>query len=190
MNNRDGDRVGVKRYCARGHACWVVAVLVAAIVVGAIKLPTLDVPRDAMALGVLALVILGVSVLLLVADARSAVEVTRDGLAIRMWPQLDHFVPWEQVTGVQWRHAWWRWLGEHVLGRVQPGAHGCVELEFCDEEGRPRRETIANYIALGRPPVAVAQMIEEIATRARLTEAQRPPTVWYPRFEYAQWHKA
>ena len=190
MNNLDGGRVSVKRYCARGHACWAVVVLLGVAGVIAFKLPALRASGAVMALGAVALVLVAVAALLVAAEAQSGVEVTDEGMIIRQWPHLDRFVPWRSVTGVRWRHAWWRWLAEHIWARCQPGAHGCVELEFTDEEGRARREPIANYIALGRPPASVTQMIEEIAERARLTDINKPPAVWYPRFEYTEWHRA
>jgi len=187
MENRDGGRDRVRVYCTRGHACWVAVLLVGA--AGVIVVRTLTAPTPG-PLGVVAVLLLIVAGLITFAEINTDLRVGEKGLTVRAWPHPDRLVAWERIAGMRWRHGWWRWLAESLGLRLQPGAHGVVELAITDDAGTPHWTTIANYVCCGSPPAAVRELLDEIAQRAGLSRvAERPPTL-RPKFEETQWARA
>lgn len=186
MQNED-DHGGVTVYCTRGHACWVVVLLLGVVTAIVVTLPGRPTPVGPVAPGVVVFLLLVVAALITIAEINTDLRVRDEGLLVRAWPHPDRMVPWERIAGMRWRHGWWRWLAEGLGLRLQPGAHGVVELAIADDAGTPHWTTIANYVCCGTPPGTVHDLLAEIARRAGLSQvAQRPPTI-RPKFEETQW---
>ena len=141
-------------------------------------------------LGIIAFTLVTVAALLVVAEIKTNIRVEPRGLTIRQWPDLDRFVSWDRVVAMHWRHAWWGAIARRLRLCCQPGAHGFVELDITDGEGRVRHDTITNYVCLGKPPASVLSMIEDIAARAGLARDDQRPEPWYPHMEEANWDRA
>jgi len=154
------------------------------------RIPQMPTPGVRTALGVIVCVLLMVVALLFVAEIKSSIRVGTRGLTIRHWPDFDRFVPWNEVVGMRWRHGWWGTLARRLHLCCQPGAHGFVELEISDPEGHVHSNTIMNYVCLGKPPLSVVGMIEDIAARADLSRGEKRAEAWYPHFDQAAWRKA
>ncbi len=180
----------VRVYCAHGHACWTVGLVLAVAAAIATRIRDVPTPGVRTTLGVIVCVLVTVVALLVIAELKTSIRVGARGLTIRHWPDFDHFVPWNEVVGMRWEHGWWGALARQLRLRCQPGAHGFVELEIADPEGRVHSNTIVNYVCLGRPPVSVLGMIEDIAAKAGLAPDDQRPEPWYPHFDQMVWHKA
>jgi len=187
MAKRDDGRDGVRVYCTRGHACWVVVLLLIVAGVIVVRSLSLETPDNLMVPGVIVVLLLAIATLIIIAEVNTGIRVGEEGLTVQEWPHADRFLPWESIAAMRWRHGWWRWLAEHLRLRVQPGAHGVVELQVTDRGGERHWMTILNYVCCGGPPGAVQNLLDEIARHSGLSQvAERPPTL-HPKFEETEW---